>query len=197
MAVATRSRDRSRCCRRECTPDTVPSSGRQWGLGPTDTLLTVLTKPIRGLLERRTLAGRYAAVSVVNVINHQALLNLANSGWGWSGGQANVFAAVIAAIPGYFLSRQWVWKMQGAHSIRDEIAPFWILALVGLVVSTVLAEAADRLFETWFWVAGASLFGYFLVWILKFIILDRLFDRAAARRQEADSATAPTTTGTR
>ncbi|MEL7156724.1 MAG: GtrA family protein [Actinomycetota bacterium] len=153
----------------------------------------MLTDSIRGLLvRRRSLAGRYAAVSVVNVVNHQALLNLANSGWGWSGGQANVFAAVIAAVPGYLLSRQWVWKMQGTHSIRDEIAPFWILALLGLVVSTVLAEAADRIFETWIWVAGASLFGYFVVWVLKFIVLDRLFERAAARRHEAEAAAATT-----
>ncbi len=151
----------------------------------------MLINRLRGLLARRGgLAGRYAAVSILNVLNHQILLNLANSGWGWSGGRANVFAAVISAIPAYYLSRQWVWKVQGAHSVRNEIAPFWILSLLGLVVSTVLAETADRLFEAWYWVAGASLFGYFVVWVAKFVILDRLFNRAAERQLADESAAA-------
>lgn len=151
----------------------------------------MLINRFRDLLAKRGgLAGRYTAVSLLNVVNHQVLLNLANSGWGWSGGRANVFAAVISAIPAYYLSRQWVWKVQGTHSVRNEIAPFWILSLLGLVVSTILAEAADRLFEAWYWVAGASLFGYFIVWVAKFVILDRLFNRAAARRVDADESAA-------
>lgn len=154
--------------------------------------LVVSMNPIRNLLmSRRGIAGRYVAISFINVVNHQILLNLANSGWGWSGVRANVFAAVIAAIPGYYLSRQWVWKMQGAHSMRNEIAPFWILALLGLVVSTGMVLAAERLFDPWIWVAGASLVGYFMVWVLKFIVLDKLFDRAAAKRAAAEVAPAP------
>ncbi|MEM9133717.1 MAG: GtrA family protein [Actinomycetota bacterium] len=141
-------------------------------------------------VKRGGLAGRYTAVSVLNVVNHQILLNLANSGWGWSGGRANVFAAVISAVPAYYLSRQWVWKVQGTHSVRNEIAPFWILSLLGLLVSTVLAESADRLFEAWYWVAGASLLGYFIVWVAKFVVLDRLFNRAAERGRAADESAA-------
>lgn len=136
---------------------------------------------VTALTDRRGLAVRYGAVSVVNVINHQILLNLANSGWGWSGGWSNVFAAVLAAIPGYLLSRKWVWKVRGAHSLREEIVPFWTLALIGLVFSTALAETADRVLGSGFWVAAGSLLGYFVVWVLKFVILDRMFQRAARR----------------
>ena len=137
------------------------------------------------LRRRRTVAARYLAVSAINVIDHQALLLLAHGVWGWSGGAANVFAAVVAAVPGYFLSRHWVWSVRGTHSVRAEIIPFWTLALIGLVVSTVLAEVADRLFESSLAVAAASLFGYFVVWVVKFLVLNRIFERSA-RRIERD-----------
>lgn len=139
------------------------------------------SKAVAAMTDRRGLAARYGAVSLVNVINHQVLLNLANTGWGWSGGWSNVFAAVSAAIPGYLLSRKWVWKVRGAHSFREEIVPFWTLALIGLVLSTALAESADRILGSGIWVAMGSLLGYFIVWVLKFVILDRLFHRAARR----------------
>ncbi|MEM8922446.1 MAG: GtrA family protein [Actinomycetota bacterium] len=147
---------------------------------------------INAVFGRRATVSRYLVVSVINVINHQVLLNLANSGWGWSGGRANVFAAVISAIPGYLISRYWVWQVKGGHSLRAEIVPFWTLALIGLLISTVLAEAADRIWEQWYWVAGASLFGYFLVWVAKFFLLDTMFKRSA-RRIESDADAAATT----
>lgn len=137
-----------------------------------------LYKMISGLLRRRSVASRYLVVSIINVVNHQVLLNLANSGWGWSGGQANVFAAVLAAGPGYLLSRYWVWQVKGKARFRSEILPFWTIALLGLVVSTAMAEGADRLFGSGIWVAIASLVGYFVVWVAKFVILDRLFSEA-------------------
>ena len=131
---------------------------------------------------------RYGAVSVFNILCHQFLLNLANSGWGWSGGVANVFAAVLTAIPGYVLSRRWVWGVRGPHSVRQEIVPFWSLALVGLVVSTTLAEGADRVLGSGIWVALGSLVGYFVVWMAKFVILERMFDRSASRVERQLSA---------
>jgi uncharacterized membrane protein YccC len=65
--------------------------------------------------------------------------------------------------------------------VRQEIIPFWTLALVGLVVSTALAEGADRAFGSGIWVAMGSLAGYFVVWVVKFIVLERMFDRSASR----------------
>lgn len=130
------------------------------------------------------LALRYVAVSAVNIVNHQILLNVANSVWGWGGGVSNVFAAVVASVPAYLLSRYWVWEVRGANSLRAEVLPFWIIALAGLVLSTALAEMADRTFGSGIWVALASLFGYFVVWVLKFIVLDRIFHRSISRLAE-------------
>lgn len=139
---------------------------------------------LRDIVARRGMAVRFLLVSVINVVTHQLLLYLANSIWGWGGGLSNAFAAVLTAIPGYLLSRYWVWSVRGNHSFRGEILPFWIIALAGLVFSTGLAEGADRLFGAGIAVALASLLGYFVVWVAKFIILDRLFERSARRNEE-------------
>ncbi len=80
--------------------------------------------------------GRYIVVSGINLVNHQLLLRLANGVWGWPGGWANAFAATIALFPAYLLARAWVWSVSGAHSVRNEVAPFFVLAIVGMLVSS-------------------------------------------------------------
>ncbi len=131
-------------------------------------------------LLRNRQTRRYLAVSLLNVANHQILLWLANSVWGWSGGWANTFAASVSAVPAYWLSRHWVWEVDRGqrHSWRAEILPFWTLALLGLVVSSTMAELADNYAGAGIWVNLASLAGYFGVWVAKFVLLDLIFSRS-------------------
>lgn len=131
------------------------------------------------------MAGRYVVVSVWNTICHQATLLVAYSGLGWSGGWSNIAGAVVACIPAYFLSRAWVWQRSGRHSLHREVLPFWSIALVGLVVSTLTAHLADAALGSQIWVNIGSLFGYFLVWVAKFFLLDQLLFPAPTTRPEA------------
>lgn len=143
------------------------------------------------LAGRGKTAGRYLAVSIINIFNSQALLYLGNSVWGWPGGWANVFAASLASIPAYILSRAWVWEKRGAHSMRGEVLPFWILTLIGLVLSSVAAALADRQFGAGLLVNVASLGAYFVVWVAKFLILDRLFGQGPdSLSNDTDAASA-------
>lgn len=119
--------------------------------------------------------GRYLIVSLVNVVNHQLLLQLAVNVFGWSGGWANAFAAATAALPAYWMARRWVWSVDGRSSLRHEVLPFWGLALAGLVVSSATAEAADRAFESPLMISVGSIIGYTIVWIAKFVLLNRIF----------------------
>lgn len=132
--------------------------------------------------------SRYLVVSLVNVVNHQLLLFIAVNWWSWSGGAGNTFAAVTASVPAYFMSRQWVWRVKGRSSLRSEVVPFWTIALVGLVVSTILAEAADRVFESTLMILIGSLTGYFLVWLAKFLLLHKVFARPSEVIEAAESA---------
>ncbi len=120
-------------------------------------------------------ATRYLMVSAFNFVGHQTFLFLANSVWGWSGGIANMFAAIVMSVPAYLLSRAWVWEVEGGHDMRRHVLPFWAIMLAGLVVSSLFAAAADRSFGAGIAVNIASLIGYFIVWVAKFFLLDRLF----------------------
>lgn len=126
----------------------------------------------------RSVVLRYLLTSGINVVNHQVLLQVAVRWWGWSGGTANAFAAFVAALPAYLLSRYWVWEVDGKPSLRLEVIPFWVIALVGLLASTATAAAADRLFADPIWISIGSLAGYAVVWVLKFLVLDLLFNRS-------------------
>jgi len=133
---------------------------------------------------RRPTAAKYLIVSVVNLLNHQVVLYVANTRWDWSGGKANTLAAVLAAIPAYILSRYWVWEVRGRHSLWTEVVPFWGLSLLGLVVSSFMAEMADRTLGNGIWVAIGSLGGYGIVWVAKFAFLDGIFSRSSQRVSE-------------
>lgn len=133
------------------------------------------------------MATRYLLVSAFNFAGHQAFLFLANSVWGWSGGVANVFAACVMSIPAYLLSRAWVWEVDGRHDVRRQVLPFWAITLAGLVVSTVFAAVADSVFGAGLAVNLASLIGYFIVWVAKFFLLDRLFGSSATTVDEVSA----------
>ena len=137
---------------------------------------STLDRGVNAVIARRSPAIRYVVVSVLTTIGHQAILLVANTGWGWSGGVANTFAATAIAVPGYFMNRLWVWESRGRrHSLRGEILPFWAIALLGLAVASLFAEVADRLFGSGLPVAIGSLTGAVVVWVAKFVVLERLF----------------------
>ncbi|MGH1494012.1 MAG: GtrA family protein [Acidimicrobiales bacterium] len=147
------------------------------------------TEPKGKFGANRGVIFRYLITSGINVVNHQLLLQIAVRWWGWSGGAANAFAAMTAVIPAYLLSRYWVWDVQGKPSLRDELIPFWVIAAIGLVASTAAAELADRTFDAKIMISVGSLAGYLLVWVLKFIVLDFLFKRSAAKLAQQAAAT--------
>jgi len=130
------------------------------------------------------MATRYLMVSAFNFVGHQGLLYIANSVWGWSGGVANMFAACVMSLPAYLLSRAWVWEVDGRHDMRRQVLPFWAITFAGLIVSTLMAAGADQLFGAGLAVNFASLVGYFIVWVAKFFMLDRLFGGAAKTLDE-------------
>ena len=115
---------------------------------------------------------RYAAVSVVTVPLGMALF--------WLFLQtdlapvvANLIAVTIATMPNYLLNRYWVWNKRGPNSVAREVAPFWAMAFLGLIMSTLFVWVVGW-FSDWsvaFLAANFVAFG--LVWVLKFFVLER------------------------
>jgi len=139
--------------------------------------------------------ARYGAVSVVNAIVGESLLVFAFAVLGWPAVDANLFAAVIAAVPAYYLSRRWVWRMSGRSHLMGEVVPFWSLALLALAASTAAVTLAERVASRFtpdralqaVVVAAAAFAAYGVVCVVRFVLLDRFVftTRRGSVRREA------------
>jgi putative flippase GtrA len=124
-----------------------------------------------------TKALRYCGVSAINVIIGVGTLAFCHAVLGWDEVPANVIAWVVSTGPAYLLSRRWVWQQSGYHSIHREVLPFWIIALVGLGFSTLVVGIAGEYTHKTFWILVANLSAYGVVWVAKYVILDRVMWR--------------------
>ena len=117
---------------------------------------------------------KFLAVSVFNVVFGQGLLVMANAGFGWSFVPSNVFAVGISAGPAYVFSRYWVWQKTGKNHFWKEVVPFWSLAFLGLVLSTILVAMAENYSDMTLVLMGTNFFAFGCVWVAKFFILDKV-----------------------
>jgi putative flippase GtrA len=118
-------------------------------------------------------ARRFIVVSAFNVAFGQSLLVLAHSAFGWSFVMSNVFAVAVSAGPAYVLARYWVWEKTSKNHVVKEIAPFWGLAFLGLVASTLAARFASGYSDAQIVLNLVNLASFGIIWVFKFFILDR------------------------
>ncbi len=117
---------------------------------------------------------RYAGVSVIAVICGQTPLYVFNEPLDRSAVTANILAVTLATIPSYLLNRTWVWGKTGSHSVTAELLPFWGMAFLGLVLSTLLVHLVEQQSDAWVLANLANLFAFGVLWIAKFFVLDRV-----------------------
>jgi putative flippase GtrA len=93
----------------------------------------------------------------------------------------NVIATAIATVPAYWLNRTWTWGKRGKSHPWKELAPFWIIAFIGLVLSTiavgVAAHNADHISQSHVMrkviVQLANLVTYGFIWIGRYFVFNR------------------------
>jgi putative flippase GtrA len=124
---------------------------------------------------------RYGSVSTIATGTSLSLLGLLVL-LGWPAVVANVVATAVGTVPSFELNRRWVWgRGTGqSRSFRHHILPYCLLSLAGLVLSTlavhIAADAtatASRLLHT-VAVETANLGTYGALWLIQFIICDRI-----------------------
>lgn len=101
----------------------------------------------------------------------------------------NLIASAVAALPSYYLNRNWAWRRTGRSHLWREVVPFWVLAFVGLGMSLGAVDLAEALGHSLglshlvvsLMVEVASFTAYGLVWVGKFVIFNTLMfvDRPA------------------
>jgi putative flippase GtrA len=128
---------------------------------------------------------RYAAVSLVATGISQMVLGVLV----WTRATPAVWANVIATLagvgPSFELNRRWVWGTTGRRSMAREVVPFVALSATGLALSTLAVAIASHWADAHHLAAGvrtltvqgANLFAFGVVWVVQFVLLDRVLFR--------------------
>lgn len=140
---------------------------------------------------------KFGTVSVISTLVSQAMLflfypHILDTAMG-----ANVVATSIATVPAYTLNRRWTWGKRGKSHLWKEVVPFWVLAFVGLVLSTVIVGVAAKNAHVISpshtvkvtVVHLANLFAYALIWAARYSILNKwLFGPSTQKSGAVDTA---------
>jgi putative flippase GtrA len=130
---------------------------------------------------------RCMSVSMVTTTISVVIIVVATNVFALAAVLANILATSVATIPSYHLNRRWTWARRDRSDFWREVLPFWLLAFCGLALSTVtVAIAASSTAQMQLAPVlrtGAVLVGHLggfgLLWILQFVLLDRvLFARS-------------------
>ena len=131
---------------------------------------------------------RCLSVSVITTVISVSTLVMATAVFGVEAWIANVIATSLATIPSFHLNRRWTWGRTDATDPLREMLPFWIMAFMGLALSTVTVGIADSWARAMHLpsslqlgaILAGHLSGFGLLWVGQFIVLDRyLFARPA------------------
>jgi putative flippase GtrA len=127
---------------------------------------------------------KYAGVSVISTIVSQVTLFMTFGVWRvMSEVPANILANAVATVPSYYLNRKWVWGKGGRSHLWREVVPFWVLSFIGLGFSSLAVWLAGNFARshnyghatTTLLVNAANLLSFAILWIVKFVIYNKLF----------------------
>lgn len=126
---------------------------------------------------------KYASVSVISTIVSQVVLLILFGKFRVPAVAANVVANVVATVPSYVLNRRWVWGKGGKSHFWREVVPFWVLSFIGLAFSSLAVWLASEFAHhhhlshpaTTLLVNAANLLSFAILWIVKFVIYNKLF----------------------
>jgi putative flippase GtrA len=131
---------------------------------------------------------RYSMVSVISALTSLVILTIV---YGvlrlWGAVVSTLFANIMAGIPSYYLNRRWVWGKGGRSHIWRELLPFWVMSITGIGFALYTASLAQHFANAHHLqhlartalVVGANIAAFGILWILKFLILNRLFAEIA------------------
>jgi putative flippase GtrA len=139
---------------------------------------------------------RYGSVSAISTATSLTLLGVLVGLLSFPAIWANVIATTIATVPSFELNRRWVWAQRGQRSLLRQATPYFLLSLTGLVLSTFAVHlasdatsATSRLVHTAA-VEMANVAAYGALWIIQFVLCDRVLFRAPGVVPDSDDRVA-------
>src|SRR5271168_4174908 len=126
---------------------------------------------------------RYSAVSCISTVTSLTVLGVLVGIFGVNAVVANVLATAVGTVPSFELNRRWVWFDHSQRSVLRQVAPFCSLSFAGLVLSTLTVRAVSArtidLSRGWHTLAveAANVSAYGALWVVQFVLLDRVLFR--------------------
>ena len=132
-------------------------------------------RSIHKLIRYSLVSGVAVAISMTVEFGCIALFHL-------SGIVGNTLGALASTPAAYELNRKWAWGKTGKSHLWREVVPFLALTLVGYLASTGTSQLADSMTKAHgvvgapkaAYITGASLFAWGVVWIVKFVIFNKV-----------------------
>jgi putative flippase GtrA len=129
----------------------------------------------------------YSAGSVVAAASSEATLLVCYGLLGLSPAVSSVLAWFAGAVPNYWLNRTWTWGRRGRPSLRRELLPYVAIILVTLLLAALATRAVDQWLRDsasssttrLVFVGGTFLGVYVVMFVLRYVLLDRLFGHLA------------------
>lgn len=132
---------------------------------------------------------RYAAVSVVFVPIGQILVQMLGL-WLHNYTTASLLQAAIITVPNFFANKHFVWRITSRENLRSQVLVFWVAVMLGVTLATLFTHLVETaLADRTNLVRGlavlvAQLTGLGIVWVLRFLILDRWLFKLAGDTTE-------------
>lgn len=170
----------------------APAGGREGGadsVGPVRKTATALMEHARSDAGRKKI--RYAGVSVVFVPLGQIIVQTLKWGLGVYEVLAVFLTACILTLPNYYANKYYVWRHTSKENRGTEITVFWLAAVLGTafamgfvyLAGLLVPEPSSQLAH-----AGAifvaQLAGYGIVWVARYLFLDRLIFKVTHHGEE-------------
>ena len=141
-----------------------------------------------GGLERGTTwakTWRYTGSSVIAAGCSELTLLLLYGVFDLSPGWSSSLAWIAGALPNYWLNRSWAWQLRGRPDLLREVLPYAAIVALTLLLAIASTRAVDEALRAAgtapetrvLLVAGTFLGVYVAVFLLRFLLLDRLFSR--------------------
>jgi putative flippase GtrA len=132
---------------------------------------------------------RYGTVSIVSTTTSLVVLGVLVGGFAAPAAWSNVLATAVGTVPSFELNRRWVWGRRGRRSLAAEVVPFCVLSFSGLVLSTLAVHVAAGATANWSRAAHttavelANVAAFGSLWIVQFVLLDRVLFRTRDAKQ--------------
>jgi putative flippase GtrA len=127
---------------------------------------------------------RYAGVTVVFLPIGQILIQVFGL-WLDNYAAASLLAAGIVVVPSFFANRHFVWRIMSRENLRSQVVVFWVAMMLGVTLATLFTHVVENaMVDQTVFVRGsavslAQLLGYGIVWVGRYLILDRWLFKGA------------------